>query len=334
MAVASFITSCHPSISTQIVELSGPTMGTQWRINLGAGNVDVPPLESLQKTIEDELVAINKLMSTWDPNSELSQFNAAQSTRATELHSHTVTVLKAALTVSEATSGAYDVTRGNLFALWGFSANEPSPEPPTALEINTALKTSGWQGVQIENNHVAKKHPALTIDLSSLAKGFAVDRLGQLLRQNNLHHYVVNIGGEIESRGERSEDSPWRIGIEQPDADPSIESGLLVNDANLATSGSYRNVRIVQGKRVSHLIDGRTGLPITHNLVAVTVLHENTMLADAWSTAFMVAGAEWTKSYADANELAVQLTLLDINSSAYTVWKSSKWQKIQAISAD
>ena len=96
-------------------------MGTQWRINLGAGNVDVPPLESLQKTIEDELVAINKLMSTWDPNSELSQFNAAQSTRATELHSHTVTVLKAALTVSEATSGAYDVTRGNLFALWGFS---------------------------------------------------------------------------------------------------------------------------------------------------------------------------------------------------------------------
>lgn len=330
----SFFAGCQPAEPKPIKELSGPTMGTQWVISLGTGNVSAPPLEHVQQAVEGELQRINQLMSTWDPNSELSQFNATLSTQATPLHPHTITVLKAALAVSEATSGSYDVTRGNVFALWGFSADEPKPKAPSSSAINRALKNSGWKNIQLENDQVTKLLPTLTLDLSSLAKGFAVDQVGQLLRENDIHHYVVNIGGEIESRGERSENSPWRIGIEQPNESQTTESGLLVNDANLATSGSYRNVRIVQGKRVSHLIDGRTGLPITHTLVAATVLHESTLLADAWSTAFMVTGEQWAKSYAVANALAVQLTMLEISSGTYAVWKSPKWQKLQVISSD
>jgi len=347
LACVVFLAGCQPSKPVPIKELSGPTMGTQWFISLGAGNTNTLSLDSLQKAVEAELLAINELMSTWDPSSELSLFNAAQSTQAAPLHPHTVTVLKTALQVSEATAGAYDVTRGNVFSLWGFGADEPPAEAPTESAINAALASSGWQHLQIQKEGVAKQFPEITIDLSSLAKGFAVDRVGQLLRDKHVEHYVVNIGGEIESRGERSENRAWRIGIELPDEIGSAESGLEVNDINLATSGSYRNVRFVDGKRVSHLINGRTGQPIVHPLVAATVVHQSTLLADAWSTAFMVAGSEWAKSYATANELAVQLTELDADwaeyagataatpsAAAFSLWQSPKWLELQVISAE
>ena len=312
-------------------------MGTQWSISLGKAHSNLANVDQLQQAIEAELSRINRLMSTWDPASELSLFNASRSTQAQALHEHTLHVLTTALSVSKNTQGAYDVTRGNVFALWGFSADTPQPDAPSSNDLENALANSGWQHVEVLDGMVKKTYPTLTIDLSSLAKGFAVDRLGQLLQQNNIHHYVVNIGGEIESRGERSENTPWRIGIEVPDSinDGEVVSGLLLNDANLATSGSYRNVRIIDNKRVSHLIDGRTGMPIDHHLVAASVVHENTMLADAWSTAFMVAGASWAKSYAEANALAVQLTeLSDPIDGSFTVWQSMKWQELQAISAD
>lgn len=341
---------CQSEQTFQPKELSGPTMGTQWRISLGKAHSGLTDVDHLQQEIEAELARINRLMSTWDPASELSQFNANPSTDAAAMHEHTVQVLSAALSVSESTQGAYDVTRGNVFALWGFSADTPQPNTPSEIDLNQALNNSGWQHVHVHNRKVSKAFPALSIDLSSLAKGFAVDRLGMLLQQNNIHHYVVNIGGEIESRGERSENMPWRIGIERPhqataDEEHELagsvgenglaESGLLLNDANLATSGSYRNVRLIDGRRVSHLIDGRTGAPIEHHLVAATVVHENTLLADAWSTAFMVAGPSWAKSYAQANALAVQLTeLAEPVDGSFTLWKSPKWLELQAISAD
>ncbi len=133
-------------------------------------------------------------------------------------------------------------------------------------------------------------------------------------------------------KGERSPNVAWRIGVESPTT--AVPTGLELNDARLASSGSYRNVRVVDGQQISHLIDGRTGYPITHNLVAATVLHESAMLADAWATAFMVLGLDASKAYVNDENLAVQFTLLAPSSQSepeFVVWQSAAWKALPAV---
>jgi len=322
-------------------------MGTEWRISLALNNAAQKPLKtpdseqrkSLLQRVENELGRINGLMSTWDPKSELSLFNASQSTEPIAWSTDSLTVLKAALEVSRATDGSFDVTRGKVFELWGFSAKAPLASAPSEADLNAAMSHSGWQAIElVAAKKVAKRHGELTIDLSSLAKGFAVDRLGAVLESLGFEHFVVNIGGEIMVRGERSKNHAWRIGVEQPNA--TVASGLAIGNSHLATSGSYRNVRIVDGQRVPHLIDGRTGQPIKHNLVATTVLHDSTMLADAWATAYMVLGAEQAQAHALNNDLAVQLTqLVEVSTSPsespkFSVWQSPNWLQLTTVSLE
>lgn len=340
-----FLNGCHSSNhEAEMVQWQGPTMGTQWQISIGTESV--PAMRSrpdLREQIESELIRINTLMSTWDPGSELSRFNAAQTREPIELHSDTLRVLAEAQRVASATDGAYDVTRGTVFSLWGFGADDAHPSAPSDEALVAALARSGWQSIHAGEGTVRKGHPSLTIDLSSLAKGFAVDQLGQILESHGLNDYSVNIGGEIRTRGERSENTPWRIGIERPDN--SVTTGLELNNAHLASSGSYRNVRLIDGERVSHLIDGRSGVPVRHNLVAVTVLHQSTLLADAWATAFMIIGADDARRYLEDKDLAVQLTLLDTieadttdvqgpEQPTFSVWQSPKWATYTMVTLD
>lgn len=343
VGLLSFLPGCWSKASTNVVEWHGPTMGTEWRISFGLQNHDLRELnnpqsskhKSLHQSIVRELERINQLMSTWDPASELSLFNANRSTEPVSWHTDSLTVLQAALAVSAATDGAYDVTRGKVFDLWGFGANVAEAKAPSEAQLHKALSLSGYQSISVSATEVSKLHGELSIDLSSLAKGFAVDRLGEVLESAGIQHYVVNIGGEIRVRGERSQNSAWRIGVEQPDA--TVAYGLALDDAHLATSGSYRNVRVVDGQRVSHLIDGRTGEPIAHNLVAATVLHESTLWADAWATAYMVLGAEPAQTHAIEHELAVQLTTLNTLPQGtsepleFTVWQSPKWLELPSV---
>lgn len=344
--LALFISGCNESAEDEPqrepIVLIGPTMGTQWSVTLGTQNAQYPEFadaesrirKALVAAIVDDLNTVNALMSTWDASSELSRFNALDSTQPVTFSPATIEVLRTAQRVAEATNGAYDVTRGAVFGLWGFSADTPSPDAPDPEVLNQALAESGWQALRLSGNTVTKQFPNLTVDLSSLGKGYAVDRLAALLEAEGLQHYVVNIGGEIAVKGERSPDVAWRIGIESPDK--TVPSGLALNNARLASSGSYRSVRIVDGQRISHLIDGRTGYPIAHNVVAATVLHESAMLADAWATAFMVLGLEASEAYVNEQNLAVQLTVLassNSNKPEFAVWQSPAWKALPLASA-
>jgi FAD:protein FMN transferase len=346
LLLSSFIGGCNGSTENepqrQPIALSGPTMGTQWSVTFGTQNAGYPEIadvnsrthKALAVAIADDLKTVNALMSTWDASSELSRFNALHSTQPFAISAATLEVLRTAQRVAEATDGAYDVTRGAVFGLWGFSADTPSPDAPDPAVLNRALAESGWQALRLSGTTVTKQFPNLTVDLSSLGKGYAVDRLAALLDAEGFQHYVVNIGGEMAVKGERSPDVAWRIGIESPDK--SVPSGLALNNARLASSGSYRNVRIVDGQRISHLIDGRTGYPIAHNVVAATVLHESAMLADAWATAFMVLGLEASEAYVNEQNLAVQLTVLassNPNEPEFAVWQSPAWKALPSASA-
>ena len=288
------------------IKLQGPTMGTHWSVQI-ASELPAAALDSLHSSIRIELERINGLMSTWDPTSELSQFNTMQSTELVELHADTLTVIDASLRVSELTEGAYDVTLGALIDLWGFGADMARVAVPVAAAVATARDRVGYQKLRRQGSRISKQHPALRIDLSSLAKGFAVDQIGLLIEAAGVENYIVEIGGEVRTRGNSADGSAWRIGIEQPDG--KADAGLAVHNAHIASSGSYRNYRQVAGQRYTHIIDGRTGQPITHELVAVTVLHESTMLADAWATALLVIGADAAMGLASSQNLAMQLTV-------------------------
>ena len=288
------------------VTLTGPTMGTSWSViviaDLTADNVTV-----LEESIVSELREINSLMSTYDPNSKLSQFNRLDSSESVAMHEDVLTVIDAALKVSELTDGAYDVTLGPLIRLWGFGTTSAQQDVPLPEQITDLLSMSGYKNIERMSNTLRKRYTNMEVDLSSIAKGFAVDKLGELVDATGAENYSVEIGGELLTRGSNINGQQWRIGIEQPDT--TTEFGIAVSDAHIASSGSYRNYREVDGKRYSHLIDGRTGSPISHTTASVTVLHENTMLADAWATALMVLDYDSALELAEQQNIAALFTI-------------------------
>jgi len=281
-------------------------MGTTWSVVI-ADELSSQVVGALDAEIQLELERINGLMSTYDPESELSRFNAKPSTDAVELHPDTLHVIDTAASISQLTEGAYDVTLGAVIDLWGFGADPEQIVVPQADALKAARASTGYQQLTRQGNTVRKHHPEMRIDLSSLAKGFAVDQLGLLAEAAGASNYIAEIGGELRTRGQRLEGSEWRIGIELPDG--GVDAGLAVNDAHIASSGSYRNYREEAGQRYSHIIDGRSGKPITHTLAAVTVLHDSTMLADAWATALLVVGPDEAMALAKSEGLSMQTTV-------------------------
>ncbi len=310
-------------------------MGTTWHVvavirgdalsSLPGGNVSKT---WLYESIGAELTRINALMSTWQSDSELSQFNAAHTSDPQTLSEETVALIQLARSISQRTDGAYDVTRGNVYSLWGFGPDATDiSDAPSAESLASALNASGFQKLSIAENNVTKLAPELSIDLSSIAKGYAVDRLGELLENAGIKDYLVEIGGEVRTRGRSLNGKRWRIGVESPATRLQPALGIAVEDAHMASSGDYRNFRKLNGRRVTHIINGQTGLPVTHDLAAVTVLHESTALADAWATAFMVLGYKKSAQIARADGLAASFTVR--HADRFDIYSTPQWLIVQ-----
>ncbi len=294
--------------ATMVHDVGGATMGTRWSVKW-VTDAQLPPVsgEVLKASLVEELDRINGLMSTWDPDSQLSVFNRTQSVDPMVLDDDTLAVIDTALSISRLTAGQYDITLQPVIDLWGFGGND-TPVTPDQADIDRALQSSGFSHIVRINNTVRKRVPGLSIDVSSLAKGFAVDQLGKVVESLGISHYLVDIGGELRARGQRGDGKAWRVGIESPDGDvPQI---LELIDTQIATSGSYRNYRVENGQRLSHIIDGETGRPVTHDVVSVSVIHKSAMLADAWATALMIVGKQKALSLIEQQGLTAQLTVV------------------------
>ncbi len=307
----------------------GPTMGTVWTVVLPVEE-KLEEANRMQTLIQADLDAINRLMSTWDDTSELSVFNADRSDGFVGLSSEIGAVLTAAQEVSAATDGAYDVWLGEVFAHYGVGveAGGGAEADQAALSsryplIDDALQRARRRPIERRGDTWRKPHPEVRIDLSSIAKGYAVDRIGALLEAEGYPHHLVEIGGEVRTRGLAGNAQPWAVGIELPDE--SVSEGLLLTDGNLATSGSYRDWQEIDGIRVSHIIDGRDARPVTHDLVSVTVIADTTMAADAWATALLIVGVDEAQTLVQQQQLEVQLVSVidDGNSDArFSIWRS------------
>jgi thiamine biosynthesis lipoprotein len=294
-------------LQQQPVTLEGATMGTRYHITLVGGSKSLPAQE-LQASVTAVLESVENSMSTWRENSEISRFNRLPPHQWWSASSAFFEVFSLARSVAQASGGAYDVSVGPLVDLWGFGPDAGDSIPAQA-QIDAALQQVGEAGIEVDVSKLRlRKERALELDFSSIAKGYGVDRLASWLEQQGSSNYMVEIGGEIRVSGASPRGAPWRIAIEKPEALAREAAAVLeVSDVAVATSGDYRNYFEVDGVRYSHSIDPRTGRPVHHQLVSVTVLHNSAAQADAWATALTVLGPEQALQTALREGLAVYL---------------------------
>ncbi|MBL4743801.1 MAG: FAD:protein FMN transferase [Cycloclasticus sp.] len=289
------------------ISLSGQTMGTTYHIRVVNSGV-LTDQQALKDEVDQLLLGVNQIFSTYIKSSEVSMFNQHRGSEEVGSSLDFINVLAEAMRISDLTSGAYDITVGPLVNLWGFGPDFSEDNVPSAEQIDKALLHVGYQALSYDrgNKTVQKSKPALYIDFSSIAKGYGVDKVVELLTSKGHENFMVEIGGEMRVRGKNSEGMKWRIAVEKPiSSQRSIHRVVNVTDTAMATSGDYRNFFEKNGVKYSHTINPKTGMPVQHNLAAVTVLSENCITADALATAFMVLGEKKGYDLAIKHELAV-----------------------------
>lgn len=291
--------------------ITGSTMGTSFSVKLVE-----PPMtldsESLQQEIEAKLATIEVSMSTYLPDSELSRFNVSGTTDWFEISAELCNIVEAALGLSSFTDGAFDVTVGPLVNLWGFGPNGSVAEPPNDGDIASVMQNVGHEKLAADCTIPALKKtvPQLYVDLSAYAKGYAVDRLVDILDDYGLPNYLVEVGGELRMRGFNANRENWAIAVERPlQAGRAVQSVVRLTDIAVATSGDYRNYFEHAGVRYSHTIDPDTGSPVAHSVASVTVFADTAAFADAIATALLVLGPVKGMKFAEQEEVAAYFLL-------------------------
>jgi thiamine biosynthesis lipoprotein len=304
-------------------ELSGPTMGTRYSVKL-PGPLQAAELARIDSLVKARLDEVNRLMSTYDPGSELSRFNAHRSRAPFPVSAPTLDVFRVARDVSERSEGALDVTVGPLVEAWGFGASARPPVPPDARQLERLRARVGFRRVRLDadGGSLSKADPETVCDLSAVAKGFAVDRIAEALLELGHPDFLVEVGGELRGHGERPGGGAWRVAIEAPDPEARrVSSVIELRNLGMATSGDYRNFYEQEGVWLSHLIDPRTGQPIRHDLASVTVLHPDAALADAWATALIVLGPQEGRSVVEREGLMAHFIERD-GAGGFRTWSS------------
>ncbi len=290
--------------------LVGATMGTTFGVEVVG--TDLEPA-FLRAGVERVLRSVDERMSTWDPSSELSRFNASRSTEPFPVSEDTLAVVVAALQIGRLTGGAFDPTVGPLVELWGFGPSGPRAEAPAPREVEEARARVGLAHLLVDGPPpvLLKVRSDLELDLSALAKGFAVDAVARWLDEQGLERYLIEVGGEVFARGRSADGEPWRVAIEAVPGAPETGRVLAIDGRGVATSGDYRRHVEADGRRYTHVLDPRTGSPIESAVVSATVVASTAMRADALATAVMVLGPRDSMRLAELEELAIRLVTHD-----------------------
>lgn len=314
---------------SNVIEMSGVTMGTTYKIT-AVDHKNAVTQAQAQDAVNMAFARVNTLMSNWDSNSEVSRLNAANAGQTMTVSPELAEVLQAANDINAASDGQFDVTLGPLIDLWGFGAKGTTSAAPSDAEIARVAAVTGQQDVlEIRGNQVLKHKNDATIYLSAIGKGFGVDAAGKALAALGLQDYMVEVGGDIVTAGKNPDGLDWRIGVETPlTASPALQQVAKLSNMGLATSGDYRNYFEQDGQRFSHILDAKTGRPVTHRTASATVLADTAMLADAWATAMLVLGKERGMEIAKEQNLAV--LFIERGDSDFVTTASPRFQALQA----
>lgn len=251
--------------------------------------------DNLKNDIEQELQKVDLALSPFNKKSVITKVNE---NKPVELNAMFTDVFNLAMKISDETDGAFDITVAPLVNAWGFGFKKGTT--PDKHVIDSLRQIIGYQKVSLKGDRVIKTDPRIMLDCSSIAKGYGCDVVARMLERKGIENYMVEIGGEIVTKGNSQKRLPWRIGVTKPTDDSVLVSQeyqtvLNVTNKAMATSGNYRNFYYRNGKKYAHTIDPKTGYPVQHNILSATVLANNCATADAYATAFMVLGLDKAK---------------------------------------
>lgn len=300
------LTACQPGgVET---ELAGNIQGTTYHIKMVLTGLDVKP-EELRKGVEDTFADIDIKLSNYREDSEISALNRNKTTDWLPVSKEIAELVAISKTVHAQSGGCLDLTIKPIFDLWGFSRHET--KVPAQADIDRVLTHVGMDKLLVDEEHsrIRKTDPELGIDLSSIAQGYTVGAIAKYLESKNIQNYMAEIGGEMKVKGHKANGDEWRIAIEKPTPfTREVQKIISIHQQNgeaVMTSGTYRNFFEEGGKTYSHIINPKTGKPVTHNLLSVTVLHDDPTWADAWDTALLCQGEQEGNKTAEANKLRV-----------------------------
>ncbi len=320
-------TSSPPSL----LQLSGHTMGTHYHITL----VDVKGQKEalLKSQIAQQLIEFNQIFSTYIKDSEISRFNQAAADTWFPVSAEFIELVEQAEKISQLTQGYFDISIAPLVNLWGFGNQFLlEDKPPNADVIQAHLQQIGYQHLASRQQPPAllKQKSGLQIDLSAIAKGYAVDSIAAWLSAQGFKHYLVEIGGELYASGHNAKGVAWQVAIEKPTiAKRSIEQIIPISNLAVASSGNYRNYFEYQGQHYGHSLNPKTGYPVKQAWAAVTVIAKNTTLADAWATALMVLPKTQGQALAQQQQLAVLfIEALDAGQERWKTHMSPEFQHL------
>ena len=295
MSIFAFLFSGCSRKSEEPIHLQGSAQGTYYSISYFD-----PQHRNFHPQVDSILNAFDMSCSLWKKNSVISRVNRDDSTVV--LDANFIGNFNYSQQVSKATNGAFDMTVGPLVEVWGFGFE--NRENVTHHMVDSLKKFVGYQKVKIVNGKVVKADPRMQIDFNGIAQGYSDDVVARFLKSKGIKNYLIDIGGEVVGHGKKP-DGPWRVGIEKPapdaDAPRTVKAVIALNNQSVATSGSYRKYYVKNGIRYSHTIDPATGYPVKHSLLSVSVLTNNTALADAYATAFMVMGYPKSRAFVESH---------------------------------
>lgn len=278
---------------------------------------------NLKKEIEAELKKVDQSLSPFNKTSVISKVNRNENPVVDPMFKE---VFLLAENISNETHGAFDITVAPLVNEWGFGFKKGVE--PTRQVIDSLKYIVGYQKVKLTpKNYVQKQDPRIMLDCSAIAKGYGCDVVARLLRKNGINDYMIEIGGEIVTRGFNQKQEPWRIGVNKPTDDSlntsqELQTVLNVTDIAMATSGNYRNFYYKNGKKYAHTIDPKTGYPVQHNILSATVLAKNCATADAYATSFMVMGLEKAKEILNRHSELMAYLIYTNDDGKTEVWYS------------
>ncbi len=288
------ITSCGSELRNTIT-ISGKAQGTTYTISYLAG-----AYANYREEIDSIFKAIDQSLSTYQEESVISTINRNASDK---VDAHFITVFQKAQEVSQQTAGMFDVTVAPLINAYGFGFKKR--EHVTPAKIDSLLTLVGYQKLRLEGNTLVKASPGMMVDFNAIAQGYTVDVLADFLEGRGIKDYLIELGGEVRSKGKKLDGSLWSVGIEEPEeassAGGTLNSTIALANKSLATSGNYKKFYVEDGKKYTHIIDPHTGLPAKNNLLSATVVAPDCMTADAFATAFMVMGLERAKAFLETH---------------------------------
>ncbi len=293
------LSSCDKETEITYQRIEGMAFGTSFHISFDEANKEVT-----EAAIDSLIHAMNRSLSTYMPDSDISKINKGDTTIVVDALFEEV--FNKSAKVFKETEGAFDPTIGVLVNAWGFGPGNSLAQMGQS-QVDSLLVFVGFDKIKLENRKLIKDHPETYLDFNANAKGFAVDLMGRFLESKEIRNYLIEIGGEIRARGVNPKNQPWRVAIEKPnfDGSRSFQTIVALKNESIATSGNYRKFKIdsLSGEKYAHTIDTHTGYPSKSNLLSASVIGSlDCDDVDAYATAFMAMGLEKSKIFLDKHQ--------------------------------